>query len=331
MKKAIVIRYGGHGDHIIASPLFKRLKRDGFETTMNTTSRAFASIKNSPYIDRVLLQEDDLIPRNRLGDYWDAIGEGYDKVVNLSETLEVKFLFHPRTPEYALPVEKRRELSGSANYYDYVLQHAGYTDVEAPVGELYPDELEIALMSTFRKKFKGKFLILWCLSGSAMHKAWLRAEETAITFLARHKDVIIITIGDYFTKMIDFAQWSPPGRVLSQVGEWDVRTSMLMTNHVDLVVSPETSILNAAGCYDTPKIGLLTHSNKTNLTKHFKNDYSLQAEAECSPCHRMIYMDNFKTDCPLLGGGKEKIGFDTCACADGFSVDRVLRNMEKNS
>jgi ADP-heptose:LPS heptosyltransferase len=329
MKKVLIIRYGGLGDFIIASPLFKRLKQDEYEVTLNTVDRGFPIIKNNPYIDKILLQEDNLIPRERLGDYWDAISEGYDKVVNLSETLEVKFLFHPKHDEFRLPIEERRRLSGGANYYDYVLHHAGYTDIEAPIGELYPDDMEKMMIQNFRNKFHGQFLILWCLSGSAMHKAWLRAEEAAITFLARHKDVIIITIGDYFTKLIDFAQWAPPGRVLSQVGEWDIRTSMLMTNYVDLVVSPETSILNAAGCYATPKIGLLTHSNKTNLTKYFKNDYSLQAETDCSPCHRMIYMDNFKTDCPLLGGGKEKIGFDTCACADGFSVDKVLKNIEK--
>jgi ADP-heptose:LPS heptosyltransferase len=329
VKRALIHRYGGHGDFIIATPLFKRLKQDGFEVTLNTVDRGFPTIRNNPYIDRILLQEDNLIPREVLGDYWDAIGEGYDKVVNLSETLEVKFLFHPKHDTYRLPVEERRKLSGGTNYYDYVLQHAGYNDVEAPIGELYPSEMEKVLMQNFRNKFKDKFLILWCLAGSAMHKTWLKADTAAVSFLARHPEVIIITIGDYFCKMIDFEQWAPPGRVLSQIGQWDIRTSLLMTNYVDLVISPETSILNAAGCYETPKIGLLTHSNKTNLTKYFKNDYSMQAETECSPCHRMIYMDNFLTDCPLMGGGKEKIGFDTCACADGFDVNKVLHNMEK--
>jgi hypothetical protein len=99
-----------------------------------------------------------------------------------------------------------------------------------------------------------------------------------------------------------------------------------MTEYVDLVISPETGVLNASGCFDTPKIGLLTHSNKTNLTKYFKNDYSLQAETECSPCHRMIYLDNFKTDCPVIMGEDKRPM--CCACADGFSVERVLHNME---
>lgn len=103
---------------------------------------------------------------------------------------------------------------------------------------------------------------------------------------------------------------------------------MLMTKHVDLVIAPETGILNAAGCFDTPKIGLLTHSNKTNLTKYFKNDHSLQAHIDCSPCHRMIYAENFK-DCELIGGGSEKGGIDYCACGDAFSPDVVIREVEE--
>jgi ADP-heptose:LPS heptosyltransferase len=352
MKKCLVIRLGGLGDIIIMSPLLKRLKEDGYSVDLNTVANNFPLIRNNPYIDRILLQEHNLIHNSDLGEYWDAISQGYDKVINLSETLEVKFLFSSNypwqmvvnplvrdkeilalakriaNPKYYLPVEERRKLSGGVNYYDYVLEHGGYTDVVEPRGELFPDEIETSLMKNFSNHFKDKFLVLWCLSGSGMHKTWLRQEEAALTFVAKHKDVVIITVGDYICKLIDFAQFAPPGTVLSRVGEWDIRTSVLMANYVDLVVSPETGILNAAGCYDTPKIGLLTHSNKTNLTKHFKNDYSIQAETECSPCHRMIYMDNFVTDCPLLGGGKEKIGFDCCACADGFNVAKVLGNME---
>lgn len=326
MKRAIVLRYGSFGDWIIASPVLKRLKNDGYQVVINCTDRAFPVLRNNPNVDQILLQENDLISKYELSDYWDRITEGYDKVINLHETLEVKFLFHPNKPEFNLPVEERRALCGGTNYYDYALNHAGYFDVESPIGELYPDDLETAFLQKFKNDLRDKFVILWCLSGSGMHKAWLRAEEAAVTFLARHKDVVILTVGDYICKLIDF---QVPERVFSKVGEWDIRTTMLAADYVDLVISPETSILNAAGCYDTPKIGLLTHSNKTNLTKHFKNDYSIQAETECSPCHRMIYMDNYKTDCPLVGGGVEKGGLDFCACGDGFDVNKVLWSIEK--
>lgn len=64
---------------------------------------------------------------------------------------------------------------------------------------------------------------------------------------------------------------------------------MVATSVMDLVVSPETGVLSAAGAFDTPKIGLLTHSSKENLTKYFINDHSIQSSAPCSPCHKMIH------------------------------------------
>jgi ADP-heptose:LPS heptosyltransferase len=50
---------------------------------------------------------------------------------------------------------------------------------------------------------------------------------------------------------------------------------MALTKFVDLVISPDTGVLHASGCYDTPKIGLLGHTTIENITKYFKNDYSI--------------------------------------------------------
>jgi ADP-heptose:LPS heptosyltransferase/predicted SAM-dependent methyltransferase len=339
-KTALVIRYGGFGDGIIASPLFKRLKQDGYEVTLNTTERMLSIVKNNPNIDHIMMQEDEVIPRWQLGDYWDEIGKKYDKVVNLSETLEVKFLTihrpkeqnlpgHPgyldyRKHYYYYPQEIRRQVCGKDNYYDYVLQVAGYTDVERPKGELYFDYREEAFCQKFRDRFKNYFVILWSLSGSAMHKAWLRAEETAIRLLSKHRDMVILTVGDYACKLIE---WRHP-QSFSMIDEWGIRASMLMTKYVDLVIAPETGILNAAGCFDTPQISLLTHSSKTNLTKYFTNDHSIQAHIDCSPCHKMVFMDNFR-DCELIGGGSENGGIDFCACGDAFSPEIVIREVEE--
>jgi ADP-heptose:LPS heptosyltransferase len=90
---------------------------------------------------------------------------------------------------------------------------------------------------------------------------------------------------------------------------------MLMCNYVDLVISPESGILNAAGCYETPKIGLLTHSNKQNLTSTFLNDYSIQADISCSPCHRMIYPETLKETCKLARDSQGELPYAACAMA----------------
>src|SRR5262249_12712882 len=83
-----------------------------------------------------------------------------------------------------------------------------------------------------------------------------------------------------------------------KAGEWSIRQSLIATKMVDLVVGPETMITNASGCFDTPKIVLLSHSSKENLTKYWKNDYSLEPDVEnapCYPCHQLHYS---RQSCP---------------------------------
>lgn len=62
-----------------------------------------------------------------------------------------------------------------------------------------------------------------------------------------------------------------------------------MTKYVDLVVGCETGVLNAASCYDTDKIIMLSHSSDENLTKYWTNTTILTARnVACQPCHRLV-------------------------------------------
>jgi ADP-heptose:LPS heptosyltransferase len=181
--------------------------------------------------------------------------------------------------------------------------------------------MEDAMGQYFRALNRDKFVVLWALAGSSMHKCYPWCENVALEFLRRHPESMTITVGDDATRLIE---WDHE-RALKKSGIWDIRSSMMVTKYVDLVISPETGMLNAAGCYQTPKIGLLTHSNKTNLTKYFSNDYSMQADIECSPCHRMIYSHNAATDCPKLSLGE---GAWLCACVGAFDPNKLLKRME---
>lgn len=304
-------------------PLLKRLSQDNFKITYNTGERGAPIIKNCPYIDS-LLPHDENIPNEQLGPHWEKISKGFDKFINLSESIEKKFLFVKRDKEYSLPVEERRKLSGSANYYKYTLELGGYTDVENPRPELFPSIAERKWCLDFRLRHRDDFLIMWNLSGSAPHKAWMQAEDCAMMLFENYDDIQTITTGGEVSRLLE---WEHP-RNLKRCGEdgWNVRTSMLMCNYVDLVISPESGILNAAGCYETPKIGLLTHSNKQNLTSTFLNDYSIQADIPCSPCHRMIYPETLKESCPLAKDSQGELPY--AACATAFDPKKVFKIIE---
>ena len=96
---------------------------------------------------------------------------------------------------------------------------------------------------------------------------------------------------------------------------------MALTGVVDLVLSPDTGLLHASGCYDTPKIGILGHNTIECITKHFKNDYSIESDpekAECSPCLYLIYNKNLQCQT------SSEYGDASLCMAEGIPMQKVL-------
>ena len=320
-KKALVVRWGAIGDHIIASCVLPHLKADGFHVTFDCGSKGIDILANNPNVDELLLHEDGAVDLEYLEEFKENIAKDYDKVVYLNATVEAGMLFVPEDKEYRMPARKRRALVANKNYYRETCKVAGY-EVENPRGEIYPGPLEKSVLGYFSNKTKDVFTIMWALSGSGLHKIFPFHDDIIFTLLNAYDDIRVITVGDPGNKPFEFdhPHW------MKRAGVWGVRDSMLMTSVVDLVVSPESALLNAAGCFDTPKLGFLTHSSKMQLTDTFVNDHSMQAQIECSPCHRMIYPENLD-DCPRFQfpGGKE---IDACACCGAFDLTAVFREIE---
>ena len=290
------MRLGAFGDSIITTPLIRKLKEQGHTIIYEYSDRGKAVLANNPHIDEHVFYKADSVPFDKLQAHWDAQAIKYkaDKVINLSETIEYALATHPRSPRYFYPKNERKELC-NRNYYEYTFERAGVKWEDDDLRpELFFDEGEIHEAKELMRI--AHFNILFCLSGSGKHKAYPWTEVVINEILEKCPNAHIITTGDVFCKLLE----EEHDRVTSISGEADIRTSMALTGLVDLVVSPDTGILHAAGCYDTPKIGLLGHTTIENITKHFTNDMSIESDGrlvECSPCFKMIY--DMNSQCPI--------------------------------
>lgn len=305
-KRALVVRYGAIGDVIQSTPVFRRLKEDGYHVTFNCSPLAKEILQGNPHVDEFAVQIKDYVPNygRNLEVYWKEISQGYDKFINLTGAAEgdllqpdrdvYKWMDEIRTKNpgldeksvfYNTVVECRRR-AGDTNYYDKHLEKAGYT-VENPRGELFFTEPEDIMARTFRELNKDRFIILWAVAGSSYHKLYPYFSSVVQELTIRNPDVLIISTGDAGGKILER---KASAKYMPRAGEWTLRTSMLMTKYVDLVIGPETGILNAAGCFDTPKITFLSHSGHNNFCKYFKNDYCLApVDTFCHPCHMLHY------------------------------------------
>jgi ADP-heptose:LPS heptosyltransferase len=298
MKTALVIRCGAYGDNLIISPIFKALRNEGYEKIIcHTGKRGMEVLGGNPNIDEFIPYEKEGIDNPQASEEWEAlekrINGQYSK--NFAESLEVNISLHPRSAVYSYPKYERYE-RGNRNFYE-VTEQIAEVKFENYYPDIYLTDEEIEKAESLRKK--GLINILWGLSGSGQNKAYPWTEYAMGELIKNYSNIHIISVGDEKCQIIE--PWvEKTDKFTNLSGRITFRESIALTKVVDLVVAPDTGLLHASGAFDTPKIGILGHTTIENVTKHFRNDFSLEADqnlCECSPCFRLIY--DHKLQCPI--------------------------------
>lgn len=305
MSKVLVIRYGAFGDGIILTPVLRELKKQGHYIYMNTNERGIQIYKNNPNIDQIVPYIDGTFNYDQMEKFWPELANelGVDKTINFTQTIEVALAVHPATDEYYEHPDKIREQCNK-NYYEYSAQFAQVTcDSYKP--EMFFEEKE----ELEARKYidANKFNIVWCIKGSGIHKYYPWVSFIINELYNNYPLLNVITVGDNDSLSVE----DEILQATKLCGKVPFRTSALLTKISNLVVSTDTGLLHAAGCWDTPKIAILGATSKENITKHFDNCYTFEAGVTCSPCFQMIY-EYDKQGCPVdeltgsvacMGGG----------------------------
>lgn len=291
-KICAVVRYGAFGDLIQASSIFPELKKQGYHVTLYTTKQGYSISKNDPHIDKFVIQDNDQVPNHALPHFWGALKQKYDKFVNLSESVEGTFLaLEGRTP-HTWPHALRHKML-DVNYTEFLHDLA-----EVPHNyqqKFYPTHDEMAWAENEKLAIGGK-VILWSMAGSAVHKTWPYLDNVIAKLMIQHPDAKVVLCGDEMCKILEQG-WENEPRVICRSGVWNIRQSLAFAQIADVVVGPETGVLNAVGFEQTPKVIMLSHSSPENLTKHWRKTIAITPTTSCYPCHMMHYsFDNCRRD-----------------------------------
>lgn len=319
-KRCLVIRYGAIGDILQAASVFPHLKAQGFHVTVNTTPDVGSYIEHDPNVDELLLQNRDQVPNAVLGPYWLSLEERYDRIVNLCESVEGGLLQLPGRLTHKYSHEARHRIF-NINYVERM------HDIAAVPYEFhqrfYPTVEERAGAREARRKMRGP-VVMWSVSGSSHHKVYPFTQIVVKWLLDRTNATVVLVSDPFIGKALQDAIIEAVGkaggdtaRILGRAGMWQVRQSLTFNEFADVVVGPETGILNGAAQLPVPKVIFLSHSSPENLTKHWKNTQSLQpVKTPCWPCHTMHYDWTF---CHKVE--------DTAAalCASNISPERVFQ------
>ena len=286
-KTAIVCRFGAFGDLLQSSSVIAGLKAQGFHVSLMCSPPQHEVMLHDPNIDCLMLQDKNQVPNERLWEYWDYWAKNCTKFVNLSESVEGTLLALRDRIQYRWPQSVRHERM-NGNYLEF--QHQLAEVPHLPAVRFYPTQEERFWASEYRKRMARR-VVVWALAGSAVHKAWPWADQIVQKLLSE-QDTEVVLVGGAQCTILE-AGWVDEPRVHRTSGKWSIRQVLAFLECADLVVGPETGVLNAASCLDVPKIVFLSHSSHENLCRDWVNTISLApraADVSCFPCH-MLHMN----------------------------------------
>ena len=311
VKQAAVVRYGAFGDIVQASSVFKGLKERGYHVTVYCSPPGSDVILHDPNIDEFYYQDKDQVPNHLLGAFWDYQKVKYDKWVNLSESAEGTLLALPGRFLHGIPPKLRHKLT-NVNYLE--LQHDAAGIPHKPAVHFYATPEEQAWAKA-TKATMGDYVIVWSLAGSSVHKTWPYVDNIVATLLLEFPNVHVVMVGGPSAVLLEQGWFKVDDngmplrdesgkkipvdpRVHPMSGDWGIRETMAFAQVADMVIGPETGVLNAVSHEPNAKVLFLSHSTYENLPRDWNNTHVLMAknthcpgrgDNEAPACHQLHY------------------------------------------
>lgn len=299
-RTACLVRFGAYGDVVQAASIAATLKKEGYHVTFIASYPSSEIIAFDPNVDRLITLGQDQMPLDWLGHFFVWWKQKFDKFINLTQSAEVTLLSTEGSVTFSewSPAARHRYMNHN---YMQLQAELGRVDY-APSFKFVPHQSEIDWCRKELKKMEAAGIrnkIMWSLAGSARtHKLWPFIDQIFQPLLNadRYRDWGIITVGDGACKELEEGFEVHP-RIWRTSGQWTMRQVLTMMEQCQVVVGPETGVLQAAAFYDMPKLMFLSHSTKENLTRDWKNTASLYApeticpgrgQNEAPACHMML-------------------------------------------
>ena len=303
-KTCAVVRLGAFGDALWAASVLPHLKAEGYHVTVITQRQGMEVLRHDPHIDRLIDCKDHLFQQMPLLGYWVWLEENFDRVINLTGSVETRLLPAHNDNEFYWPDLTRRALMSGRNYLEDIHLMAGVPPVYCQ--KFYPTADEVNAAMSFKASLAGPLVVL-SPTGSSVSKCWPHAQA----FIDRMADagVHVVVLGELRSPDGRSAlTLTPPvrnGVVYGHVWgtERSMRDSMALAQVADAVVGVESAIVNAVAFEPMLKVVLLSHSTPTNLVRDWKATVHFAADGlSCYPCHRIHSDLSFCRVHPETGG-----------------------------
>ena len=292
MSKPVLIIRPGHaiGDAVFITPIPRLLAEKGHEVHLACMPHNNEVFQNNPYIAK-LIPLPDSKNFNQWAKEFESEKTKYDEIFRCSGHVEVGLLYRTDSQWGAIPgVMERRERAEGVNYQDRILEGLGFEE-RGLLPEFYfskEEQEHMELVMEGKAKNKEK-LVMWQWDGSSQSKTLVFAPMYIREILKKRQNIQHYV----YTPWPNMQGLIPEhDKVHNTWGHTSIRNSIQLTALADLVIGPESFLVNASAAFETPKMIFFSHSAPDNLALYFENCFAAVPvpEVECHPCY-LIHVD----------------------------------------
>ena len=264
-KKLLAFRTGGIGDIFWLSSVMRYLKKKYPSCILKVASACKQSLENLPEIDEV-----------------------YDMPFDAKLMEETNFqLFFQGI------IEGSSEKSKNTHAVDMFFSYFGIDSTQFPDEDKRPHLVftpaEMTWMADAIKKMgitPDDYVIGMQLETSAPLRNFPKDKTKAIVdFLAKEPNLKLVLIGtEQQSPLATYYKGNYPNVTLAL--NYTVRQSMILTNRYDLVIAPDSFMIQTAGALGKPLVGLYGPFSSEVRMKYFRNAIALEPKVVCSPCFK---------------------------------------------
>jgi len=262
-KKIMVWRTGGIGDLCFINPVFRYLKSKYKNCFIRVATGCKEPLMNLPEIDELYDMPFDagLLETVDYHLQFQGIIEGRSEKSKTNHAVDMFFSYFNIDSTQLKPEVKKPRLVFTDKeilWRDEILKKFGILQEDYTVG------IQVETSAPLRNYPKEKFKVI-------------------IDVLAKEEKLKIVLIGSEQQRaLIGFLKGNYVN-VIDSVG-LNVRESIIMATRYDLVISPDTFMVQIAGALDKPLIGLYGPFPSEVRMKYFTNAIGMDPKVACSPC-----------------------------------------------
>lgn len=300
-KSCMIIRYGAFGDMLQMLSLVEPLRKEGYTISLNTGKRGYPLVQADTRFAEIFLSDvEGPITIGFLEPFWKEFEKRYDRVINLTSSVEDLLIpSHMMPILHRLPYDMRQKMCNH-NYRDAMHSIAGIPKGDPPrltlSNEDIADAIEEMAQHVDEKSKKKPTVVLYVVRGSAHHKQYKYAAPMLSGLLKEGWIIYCIAdpeAKDFTSRMIEaICMYGHDKNKIRNACGWGIGKTIAFAKLCDIVIGPETGVLNAVAYDNIMKVLMLSHSSVENLCKDWVNTCAIAPdpkEVPCYPCHRMHY------------------------------------------